>query len=148
MVSHDDYWKQRLAYTPEQLYRIVVGRNLLDGYALDKAGFDKDVDALPAAAVVLGDQPSATYSDADRYRIVTEHQIQAGNVADSAEFNAMVRGLGEIEAFDQFIAFRAQRPGCIADEGIDNFSCACGRKWSKADPAPPACNFQQLQDPA
>lgn len=85
------------------------------------------------------------YDDADLYRILVARNLLDGYCANKSEFDAMVRSMGDLAAADKLIAFRDQRPSCIATEFADGFSCACGIKWSHNDLNPPCCQFDQLR---
>lgn len=86
----------------------------------------------------------AAYSDAELYRLFVARQLLDGVAACKAEVDAWVRQLGDIETADKFIAYRNKRPGCIAMDWGDEFTCACGAKWAADDATPPACRKERL----
>jgi hypothetical protein len=90
-------------------------------------------------------QARLAYTDAELYRLIVARVLLDGDARDKAEFDDQVRRLGDIEASDKLIAFRTQRPGCIANDYGDKFECACGVAWDADNPNPPACQQDVLR---
>jgi hypothetical protein len=84
------------------------------------------------------------YTEDELYRLIVARALVDGQVETKAEFDAQVRQLGDLDAADKIIAFRARRPGCIAVEFSGLFECACGVSWTADDPEP-ACKKELLK---
>jgi hypothetical protein len=84
------------------------------------------------------------YADAELYRLVVARTLVDGAASCKAEFDALVRKLGDIEECDKIIAFRNQRPGCIAGECSGRYECPCGVSWAIDEPNPPGCRQDDL----
>jgi hypothetical protein len=82
---------------------------------------------------------AAEYSDAELYRIVVAQALTNGTVSTKAEFDSIVRTLGNVGGADELIAFRKLRPGCHAWRHGKSMVCECGVTWQVDDTNPPHC---------
>lgn len=97
-----------------------------------------------AAGVIQQQRPApaevaAQYTDAQLYRIVVAQALINGTASTKAEFDAMVRELGNVAGADELINFRSLRPGCRAWRYGSRMLCECGATWADQDECPPAC---------
>jgi hypothetical protein len=82
---------------------------------------------------------SMQYTDAELYRIVVAQALTNGTVLTKADFDAIVRTLGNISGADELIAFRDLRLGCRAWRYGKRMVCECGVTWAVDTPNPPRC---------
>lgn len=84
-------------------------------------------------------EAATKYTDAELYRIVVAQALTNGTASTKAEFDAIVRTLGNVGGADELIAFRNIRQSCKAWRYGTHMVCECGRSWRVDDASPPTC---------
>jgi hypothetical protein len=85
-------------------------------------------------------EASEQYSDAQLYKILVAQALTDFALGTKAEFDALVRQLGDVRSADELIAFRNIRHSCKAWRHGKRMVCECGSAWNVDDPSPANCN--------
>jgi hypothetical protein len=102
-------------------------------------------DPITGAGLEDWQKARLAYTDAELYRLIVARHLVDGAAGCKEGVDSMVRGLGDLDEADKVIAFRDQRPGCVATDYSGRYDCPCGVSWEIGDPNPPACRKEALR---